>query len=54
MRPSSRPSSRNMIAVITGVVTVGGVDYPVQTQIDLPDTRSGDAEHTAQNPGPNQ
>jgi hypothetical protein len=26
-----------MIAVITGVVTVGGVEYPVQTQVDLPD-----------------
>jgi len=26
-----------MIAVITGVVTVGGVEYPVQTQVNLPD-----------------
>jgi len=25
-----------MIAVITGVVTVGGVEYPVQVEIDLP------------------
>ena len=28
-----------MIAVITGVVTVGGVEYPVQTEVDLPDTK---------------
>jgi len=26
-----------MIAVITGVVTVGGVEYPVQVEVDLPD-----------------
>jgi hypothetical protein len=25
-----------MIAVITGVVTVGGVEYPVQVEVDLP------------------
>ncbi|HWI67248.1 MAG TPA: hypothetical protein VNS88_02515 [Nitrospiraceae bacterium] len=30
-----------MIVVITGVVTVGGVEYPVQTEVDLPDTRKG-------------
>jgi hypothetical protein len=26
-----------VIAVITGVVTVGGVEYPVQTEVNLPD-----------------
>jgi hypothetical protein len=26
-----------MIAVITGVVMVGGVEYPVQVEVDLPD-----------------
>ena len=26
-----------MIVVITGVVTVGGVEYPVQTEVNLPD-----------------
>lgn len=26
-----------MIVVITGVVTVGGVEYPVRTEVDLPE-----------------
>jgi hypothetical protein len=28
-----------MTVTITGTVTVGGQDYPVQTQITLPDAR---------------
>lgn len=31
-----------MIVVITGVVTVGGVEYLVQTEVNLPDTKEKD------------
>jgi hypothetical protein len=40
-----------MTVTITGAVTIGGQQYPVQTQIELPDTaRSADRPETPAKP----